>query len=147
MEIVTRGFVNVFFFFFFCDYLNYLLPFTVSVNRLNNVNKAIISVSHQITRSRFSTTQSKLANLSAIWNQTPGCPWCTSTTACGPRWKWWRRPQTHWAWGPTTSMPWASPQRSWPRRSRSRCLSWTSRMTLTTSDKQLVSLLFFYFLE
>lgn len=66
MEIVTRGFVNVFFFFFFCDYLNYLLPFTVSVNRLNNVNKAIISVSHQITRSRFSTTQSKLANLSAI---------------------------------------------------------------------------------
>ena len=96
------------------------------------------SNSEQTTPSRFSTMRSNLASSSATWNPTRGCPWCTSTTACAPRWRWWRRRPTRWPWGPTTSTPWASPRRSWPRSSRSRC-PWRSRTTLTTYDRPSVS--------
>lgn len=89
-------------------------------------------------QSRFSTMQSNRASLSATWNPTRGCPWCTSTTAFAPRWRWWRRQLTHWAWGPTTSTPWALPPRNCPRSSRNRCPSWRSRTKSTTCDRRLV---------
>lgn len=95
----------------------------------------ILSAYHQTTQSKFSMMRLSLENLNATWNPTHGCPWCILTTACAPRWRWWRRQRTLWAWGPTTSTPWASPLRSWPRSSRNRCPSWRSPTTLTRCDR------------
>ena len=89
----------------------------------------------QTMQSRFSMKLSRMADLSATWNPTPGSQWCTLTTASGPPWRSWRPQQSPCPWEPTTSTPWASPPRSWPRRCSSMCQNSRSPTAWTLSDR------------